>query len=125
MAPADNPSQSNDNSIGNHGGISSTDASTLIPPYWSRRRYESYCSVENTKPPPINLVDHTEGPLEPNSPVWAHGVSVDDHVLVTGNVPSIGNFVVWHCKIDTLDVSHSFFILISHSRSCGAPQDQH
>ena len=77
----------------------------LTPPYWSHRRYESYLSVENTNPPPITLEDHTEGTCEQNSPLWAKGVSIDDYVLITGNVPNIGNFVVWNCKIDMLDVS--------------------
>ena len=77
---------------------------SLIPPYWSHRRYESYCSIENTKPPPIVLEDHTEEEFEQSGSVWARSVSIDDYVLVTGTVPNVGNFVVWNCKIDTLDV---------------------
>lgn len=78
---------------------------SLVPPYWSHRRYESYTSVKNTKPPPITLEDHTEEPSEQSGAVWAEGVAVDDYVLVSGTVPSVGNFVVWNCKIETLDVS--------------------
>ena len=80
---------------------------SLIPPYWSHRRYESYSSIKNTKPPPITLEDHTEEPSEQSGAVWAAGVTIDDHVLVSGTVPSVGNFVVWHCRIETLDVCRS------------------
>ena len=78
---------------------------TLIPPYWSHRRYESYSSVQNAKPPPITLEDHTEEPSEQSGAVWAEGVAIDDYVLVSGTVPNVGNFVVWNCKIETIDVS--------------------
>lgn len=78
---------------------------SLIPPYWSHQRYESYSSVQNAKPPPITLEDHTEEPSEHSGAVWAEGVTIDDHVLVSGTVPNVGNFVVWNCKIETLDVS--------------------
>ena len=96
--------------------------STPVPPYWSHRRYESYCSVGNTKPAPITLEDHT-GELGPESnPTWAKGVMVHDYVLVAGSVPSIGNFVVWNCTIDTLDVS---IILNTRHPSRGHHPHQH
>lgn len=76
---------------------------SLVPPYWSHRRYESYSSVKNTKPPPITLEDHTEESCEQSDCVWATGVSIDDHVLVSGTVPTVGSFVVWNCKIETVD----------------------
>ena len=82
----------------------SSNSPPLVPPYWSHRRYESYCSVGNAKPPPIILEDHTEGPFYDNNPAWAKGVSIDDYVLVAGSIPSAGNFVVWTCRIDTLNV---------------------
>ena len=78
---------------------------SLVPLYWSHRRYESYSSVKNTKPPPITLEDHTEEPSEQSGAVWAAGVSIADYVLVSGMVPNVGNFVVWNCNIATLDVS--------------------
>lgn len=78
---------------------------SLVPPYWSHRRYESYSSVKNTKPPPITLEDHTEEPSEQSGAVWAEAVTIDDYVLVSGTLPNVGNFVVWNCKIETLDVS--------------------
>lgn len=88
---------------------------SLVPPYWSHRRYESYSSVKNTKPPPITLEDHTEEPSEQSGAVWAEGVTIDDYVLVSGTVPNVGNFVVWNCKIETLDVSP---ITLLHEPSC-------
>ena len=78
---------------------------SIVPPYWSHQRYESYSSVKVTKPPPIILEDHTEEPSEQSGAVWAKGVTLDDYVLVSGTVPSVGNFVVWNCRIETLDVS--------------------
>ncbi|KAK0516005.1 hypothetical protein JMJ35_002039 [Cladonia borealis] len=76
---------------------------SLIPPYWSHRRYESYASIENPKPAPITLEDHTEGLGEHTGSCWAKGVSIDDYVIIGGTVPDVGRFVVWNCKIDTLD----------------------
>lgn len=102
-----NPSVDNDDRDGGVAGPESgiSAKGSLIPPYWSHRRDESYASVENTKPPPITLEDHTEGHSEQSGSCWARGVTIDGYVIVTGTVPNVGNFVVWNCKIDTLDVS--------------------
>lgn len=78
---------------------------SLVPPYWSHRRYESYSSVKNTRPPPITLEDHTEESSDQSGAVWAKGITIDDHVLLSGTLPSVGSFVVWNCKIETIDVS--------------------
>lgn len=102
------PSGQNHNSSNGHPAEEVEGANlspSLIPPYWSHRRYESYTSVKNTRPPPITLEDHTEEPSEQSGAVWAEGVTVDNFVLVSGTVPNVGNFVVWNCKIETLDVS--------------------
>ncbi|KAL2058252.1 hypothetical protein ABVK25_001870 [Lepraria finkii] len=100
-----NPSVDNDDHDGGVAGPESgiSAKGSLIPPYWSHRRNESYASVENTKPPPITLEDHTEGHSEQSGSCWARGVTIDGYVVVTGTVPNVGNFVVWNCKIDTLD----------------------
>lgn len=102
-----NPSVHNDRL---NGGVDEPECASsakgpLIPPYWSHRRYESYASVENTKPPPITLEDHTDGQSEQSGSCWARGVVIDGYVIVTGTVPNLGDFVVWNCRIDTLDVS--------------------
>ena len=97
-----------------NGEIDRGPAESLVPPYWSHRRYESYSSVANTKPPPITLEDHTEEPdYEQSGAVWARGVTIDDedYVLVSGSVPNVGSFVVWNCRIEMIDVGDilSFF----------------
>ena len=92
-------------------------AESLVPPYWSQshRRYESYSSVQHAKPPPITLEDHTtedaESSYEQNGAnvFWAKGVTVDDYVLVSGTLPSVGSFVVWNCRIEMIDVSSCSF----------------
>jgi len=81
---------------------------SLIPPYWQHRRQISHASVISTtstitKPPPIILEDHT-GELEAlTSPLWARSVSIENHVLVAGNITGVGSYVVWICKVFTLD----------------------
>ena len=78
---------------------------TLAPPYWLHRRHESYASIVDNKPAPITLEDHTEGPSEQEGAVWAKGVYIEDHVVVSGNITHVGDFVVWNCRIDTIDGS--------------------
>lgn len=82
---------------------------SIVPPYWAHRRLESYSSVGHLRPAPIRLEDNTEECLDATSPLWAKGVSIDDHVLISGIVPSIGDYVVWNCCIEMLDVSPSVF----------------
>jgi len=94
-------SQTHDNS--QTGGCDGT-SSLQIPPYWTHRRYESYHSIQDNRPAAIILEDHTEEPTGRSGSLWAKGVLIESHVCVTGTIPSAGSFVVWHCKIDTLDV---------------------
>ena len=91
--------------VGHDSGIEAQGSESLIPPHWSHRRYESYASVENAKPPPITLEDHTEGLFEQSDSVWAKEVIIEDYVLVTGSVPNVGNFTVYNCKIYMINVS--------------------
>ena len=84
-----------------------TTATALVPPYWQHRRHESYTSLEQKKPPPITLEDHIEEPSEESFSLWAKGVSVDSYVIVSGNLSGVGDYVVWNCKVETLDVSYS------------------
>ncbi len=83
----------------------SRDPSSAVPPYWQHQRFESYSSVGHLRTTPIRLEDNTEECLGESSPLWAKGVSIDDHVLVSGNIPSIGDYVVWSCCIKMIDVS--------------------
>lgn len=75
------------------------------PIYWQHRRYESYASIGNNKPPPITLEDNTEDASDIQSPLWAKHVSIDNHVIVTGSLAGVGDYTVWNINIDTLDVS--------------------
>ncbi|MCJ1380831.1 PX domain-containing protein ypt35 [Xylographa soralifera] len=81
---------------------------TLIPPYWQHRRQFSHASVVSNasitgRPPPIILEDHTEELDGQRSPLWAKSVAIDNHVVVSGNITGVGNYVVWICKVFTLD----------------------
>lgn len=61
-------------------------------------------SFESPRGNPITLEDHTGDPTcETNRGLWASGVRIDDHVVVEGK-SGVGAYVVWNCKIDTLDV---------------------
>lgn len=82
-----------------------------VPPYWQHRRYESYTSVDVIRPPAIILEDHTENEPECSSPLWAKAVSLEDYVVVSGSFASVGDYIVWSCKIDTLDVGVCFYSL--------------
>lgn len=87
----------------------------LIPPYWQHRREVSHASVVSnasttTKPPPIILEDHTEEEDGLTSPLWAKAVSIENFVIISGNLTGVGSYVVWICKVFTLDVrSQPFF----------------
>lgn len=94
----------------------------VVPPYWSHRRLESYASVENTKPPPITLEDHTEEYSEQSGSLWARGVSISSHVLVTGSLPAVGSFVVWNCTIDTIDVGVPHLFEFENVFACSRSQ---
>lgn len=105
------PPEHHDSSNGNIGEEAAQTSNWLVPPYWSHHRYESYCSIENTKPPPITLEDHTDEQSSVSNAAWAKGVAIDDYVLVAGSVPNVGKFTVWNCRIDTLDVSDMFLLI--------------
>ena len=83
-----------------HGG----DSLAIVPPYWQHQRHESYASVDIIRPPPIVLEDHTDDEPQCRSPLWAKKVVLEDYIVVSGNLASVGNYIVWSCKIGTLDV---------------------
>lgn len=59
-------------------------------------------SVE--QPLGITLEDHTEDPnSETSRGLWAQSVAVENHAVVHGK-NGVGDYVVWHCRIQTLDV---------------------
>jgi hypothetical protein len=81
--------------------------SGIVPPYWRHYRAASRASQSSTEGPrrnPITLEDHTGDPTcETNRGLWASGVKIDDYVIVEG-ITGVGAYVVWNCKIETLDV---------------------
>ena len=102
--PHHNVSDDDDNKA-----VESKPPEVIIPPFWQHQRGQSFASViSNGKPPPITLEDHTEESYEQTSPLWAKVVSIQNHVVVSGNVTGVGDYVVWICKVDTLDVSFHF-----------------
>ena len=100
---SDHSGGSIDGGAGSSEGAADNIPAAATPPHWLHRRRVSYASIIDNKPAPITLEDHTEDPLVQEDAVWAKAIYIEDFVIVSGNVPSVGSFVVWHCKIDTLD----------------------
>ncbi|OJJ63130.1 hypothetical protein ASPSYDRAFT_55802 [Aspergillus sydowii CBS 593.65] len=78
--------------------------SGVVPPYWAHHRNASRASqISIDGGPAITLEDHTEDPnSETSRGLWAKSVTIDDHVVVRG-MTGIGAYVVWNCKIRTLE----------------------
>ncbi|KIX01710.1 uncharacterized protein Z518_09436 [Rhinocladiella mackenziei CBS 650.93] len=74
------------------------------PPYWQDSRDPSCASEPSSdRPPPIILEDHTLSRAASNAALWAKSITIDDYVIVHGTAPGIGAYVVWNCKVQTLD----------------------
>jgi len=83
--------------------------SVLVPPYWQHPHAHhdsavNYSSENLAVPQPIRLEDHSEDGSEQCKALWAKQVSIDDYVVVSGNAPGIGAYVVWNCTVQTLNV---------------------
>lgn len=78
------------------------------PPYWQHARhnrsasYATQLSIDN-RPPPITLEDNTQPHTKGHQRLWAKSITIDDYVIVRGNPTGIGAYVVWNCKVETLD----------------------
>ncbi|KAL2374528.1 PX domain-containing protein [Blastomyces gilchristii SLH14081] len=88
----------------------STAASGVVPPYWRHYRnvsLASQTSLDAASAPRrslIRLEDHTEDPAcETSQGLWARSVTIDDYIVVKGDKSGIGAYVVWICKIQTLE----------------------
>lgn len=79
-----------------------------VPPYWGHYRDASRASQTSLDGSAgIALEDHTEDPNSDTSRgLWAKSVTVDDYVIVQGKT-GVGAYVVWNCKIQTLEVRDS------------------
>jgi hypothetical protein len=76
------------------------------PPYWTHQRSISHLSqISLDRPRPITLRDRTGSLSSTNGALWAKSISIEDYVIVRGNLTGIGAYVVWICKVQTLDVS--------------------
>ena len=86
-----------------------TGEGVVSPPYWySHQRSNSSASYSSThfgRTPQITLEDHTEDDSEQCKSLWARHVSIDDHVVVSGNRTGVGAYIVWNCTVETLSVS--------------------
>lgn len=94
------------------GGQSSSASKTgQTPPYWSRKSRTtsnlSYTSIQSSqRPPAIVLEDNTEPAhhSESSRGLWAKGVSIYGHVVVSGSAFGSGAYVVWICQVEMLEV---------------------
>jgi hypothetical protein len=93
------------------GGVPESAKSALQPsqtplPYWTHQRSLSHLSqISLDRPRPITLRDRTGSLSSTNGALWAKSISIEDYVIVSGNLTGIGAYVVWTCKVQTLDVS--------------------
>lgn len=88
-----------------------SETSFTAPPYWqsmpSRRRAASTQSSDSGRPSgTILLLDNEADDDEEdrNNACWAKSVEIVDHTIVNGGATSIGAFVVWNVRVETLQV---------------------
>jgi len=108
MESADSETRCNGSSFAHGKPATSTTTEDLsVPPYWQRHQRNdsslSYASVDNIRHMPITLEDHTDEGSEQCKALWAKHVTIDDYVIVSGNAPAVGAYVVWNCTVETLD----------------------
>jgi hypothetical protein len=81
-------------------------ATPLVPPYWQHQRVASQASIiSNSRPAAILLEDNTEVLGGLKSSLWARLITIDSHTVVSGNIKGLGDYVVWNCRVQTLEVS--------------------
>jgi hypothetical protein len=86
-------------------GSADPESTPTSPPYWQYHRSVSHASVDSTaRPPPISLEDHTEAHSDTSGALWARDITVEDYVIVRGGSTGIGAYVVWNCKVQTINV---------------------
>ncbi len=79
-------------------------SSQISPPYWLHRRsVSSATQLSVERPPPITLADNTQPESPSQSALWAKSVAIEDYVVVRGNPTGLGAYVVWNCRVQTLD----------------------
>lgn len=79
-------------------------SATLSPPYWQHQRsLSSATQASLERPSGITLEDNTQPDSPSQSTLWAKSIAIDDYVVVRGNITGLGDYVVWNCKVQTLD----------------------
>ncbi|KAJ9293210.1 hypothetical protein DTO271G3_7933 [Paecilomyces variotii] len=103
-ALSSSPGGSHSDNDQNHASKKERPISGVVPPYWRHYRNVSRTSQASFDGgAAITLEDHTEDPgAETSRGLWAKSVTIDDHVVVQGKT-GVGAYVVWNCKIQTLD----------------------
>lgn len=77
----------------------------VSPPYWQHQRSISHASVDSdARAPPISLEDHTEAQDDASGGLWAKDITIEDYVIVRGGSTGVGAYVVWNCRVQTLEV---------------------
>lgn len=109
-AMGETPSRNQSQHLGNvpsSNGHVVPDTTPVSPPYWQHQRSVSYASNDsNARPVPISLEDHTEAHSETSGALWARHITMEDYVIVRGGSTGIGAYVVWICRVETLNVAH-------------------
>lgn len=78
----------------------------LSPPYWLRNRSTTHSTIGSIERPlAITLKDNTEEATRAHNQLWARSITIDDYVVVQGSTGGIGAYVVWICRVETLDGS--------------------
>jgi hypothetical protein len=87
------------------GELAKTRPRVTPPPYWVHSRGPSYVSETSSGDarPAILLEDNEASEPASRSGLWAKAITIDDYVIVRGNPTGIGAYIVWNCKVDTLD----------------------
>ncbi|KAM3521211.1 hypothetical protein MY4038_009124 [Beauveria bassiana] len=94
-----------------------TTAAMTMPPYWqnmpsraARGRAASVQSSDSSGRPTgaILLLDHEadDDAQDRNNACWARSVEIVDYTVVNGGATSIGAFVVWNVRVETLQGSY-------------------
>jgi hypothetical protein len=102
---AQNPDNQKPGEIPASNGTVNRPPTPISPPYWQHQRLTSQAWVDGTtRAAPISLEDHTDAHHDTSGGLWARDISIEDYVVVRGGSTGIGAYVVWNCKVQTLDV---------------------
>ncbi|KZZ90221.1 sorting nexin-like protein [Moelleriella libera RCEF 2490] len=108
-------SRSNDRAQPQDAGASSASSNISVtsPPYWMTTAHRQRNASSDSILPAgaITLQDNdTSEHDDRNNACWARSVDIVDHVVVNGGARSIGAFVVWNIRVETLSdgVGRSF-----------------